>query len=577
VVTVPSVLPATPADFDVGASDAINTANEDPRIEALRRERGGLDAIPTLARGHWEINYIDDGDPAALAFVDGTSGEVENVWTGAQVIWPMARGYEGQFGHILNAPYVWIPLALIFFFGLFDFRRPKRLAHLDLLVLLSFGLSQLFFNNAEIGVSVPLAYPPLLYLLARMVWIGFKGGGAGLRPSVPTGWLLIAVLVLCGLRITANVVDSGVIDVGYAGVIGADRVTNGQQIYGDQIFPEENPYGDTYGPFNYLTYVPFELALPWSGEWDDLPAAHGAAIFIDLAAIVGLFVLGRRLRPGRTGRQLGVILAFTWVAYPYTDYVLQSNANDTLVGALLIWGLVGFHALGWRALAVALAAAAKFTPLVLVPLFATGSEGLAGRLEFKAKEGRLGRLRGVKLPQATVLRLAYFATVLVAILALLYVYPAIDPGLATTWDRTIGSQLDRESPFSIWGQVTALQPLQTLWTLAVVGFAASLALLPRKRSLVQAAALSAAVMIAVEISLEHWFYLYIPWFFGMLIAAIAPEPEEKPKEPRRSPRAPSGKRPRKKGVKGRGSVTQSPGPPRGGHRPGRRPPAQDEP
>jgi hypothetical protein len=544
VVTVPTVLPATPSDFDVGASDAINAANEDPRIEALRRERGGLDAIPTLARGHWEINYIDAGEPAALVFVDGTGGEVENVWTGSQVIWPMARGYEGQFGHILNAPYVWIPLALIFFFGLFDFRRPKRLAHLDLLVLLSFGLSQAFFNSADIGVSVPLAYPPLLYLLARMLWIGFKGGGVGLRPSVPTRWLLIAVLVLCGLRITANVVDSGVIDVGYAGVIGADRVTNGQQIYGDQVFPEENPYGDTYGPFNYLTYVPFELALPWSGEWDDLPAAHGAAIFIDLAAIVGLFFLGRRLRPGRTGRQLGVILAFAWVAYPYTDYVLQSNANDTLIGALLIWGLVGFHALGWRALAVALAAAAKFTPLVLVPLFATGSEGLAGRFEFKAKEGRLGRLRGVKLPQATALRLAYFVTVLVAILALLYVYPAIDPGLATTWDRTIGSQLDRESPFSIWGQVSWLEPLQTAWALAVVGFAASLALVPRQRSLVQVAALTAAVMIAVEISLEHWFYLYIPWFFGLLIAAIAPAPKEEAQPappPQREPKRAAGK------------------------------------
>ncbi len=71
----------------------------------------------------------------------------------------MARGYEGQFGHLLNAPYVWIPLALIFLIGLFDFRRPGRIAHLDLLVLLSFGVSHYFFNRGEIGVSVPLVYP----------------------------------------------------------------------------------------------------------------------------------------------------------------------------------------------------------------------------------------------------------------------------------------------------------------------------------------------------------------------------------------------------------------------------------
>ena len=74
----------------------------------------------------------------------------------------MARGYEGQFGHALNAWYVWIPLALLFFFGLFDFRRPWKLVHLDLLVLLCFGISHFFFNRGEIGVLVPLVYPPLL-------------------------------------------------------------------------------------------------------------------------------------------------------------------------------------------------------------------------------------------------------------------------------------------------------------------------------------------------------------------------------------------------------------------------------
>ena len=61
----------------------------------------------------------------------------------------MARGYEGQFGHALNAPWVWIPLALVFFLGLLDWRKPLRIAHLDLLVLLSFGVSQIFFNTGR--------------------------------------------------------------------------------------------------------------------------------------------------------------------------------------------------------------------------------------------------------------------------------------------------------------------------------------------------------------------------------------------------------------------------------------------
>ena len=110
--------------------------------------------------------------------VDGSSGDVRESWTGDQVAWPMARGYEGQFGHVLNAPYVWLPLCAIFLLGLVDWRRPWRIAHLDLLALLAFGVSHVFFNRGEIGVSVPLVYPVLAYLLARMLWLGFRGGAA---------------------------------------------------------------------------------------------------------------------------------------------------------------------------------------------------------------------------------------------------------------------------------------------------------------------------------------------------------------------------------------------------------------
>src|SRR3712207_6970813 len=39
-------------------------------------------------------------------------------------------------------------------------------------------------------------------------------------------------------------------------------------------------------------------------------------------------------------------------------------------------------------------------------------------------------------------------------------WPAIDPGLATFYDRTVGSQAGRDSPFSIWGQAPALEPIR---------------------------------------------------------------------------------------------------------------------
>lgn len=532
MVTVPSVLPGTPSDFSVSASEAINAANEDPQIVRLREEHVGAAAVPKVSPGIWEILYIVGDRHEAIVFVDGDSGEVTDAWTGeAQIAWPMTRGYDGQFGHLLNAPYVWIPLALGFFFGLFDFRRWRRIAHLDLLVMLSFGVSWIAFSEAEIGLSAPLVYPPLLYLLARMLWIGFRGEGIGLRPSAPVPVLLIAIALLIGGRIALNVVDSGVIDVGYAGVIGADRTTHGEPFYGEGAFPEDNPQGDTYGPLNYLIYVPFEAILPWDGNWGDLPAAHAASILFDLAAIVGLLVLGPQIRPRKEGGRLGVRMAFAWAAYPWTDFALQSNTNDALLAALLIWGLVGFKSLGWRAIALAMASAVKFVPLALVPLFAAGYEGLWGRLRFEGKGGIATRLRGL-LPAEVAVRLAYFGAVLIAVLAASFIYPTVDPGLATTWERTIETQLEREAPFSIWGQVPSLQPLQTLWMLAVTGFAASLVLIPRHRTLAQVAALATAVIIAVQISLEYWFYLYIPWFSGTLFAAISPEPQQKGIRPR---------------------------------------------
>ncbi len=552
---VPGGFPEAPDDYEVSGKEALAAADADPKILARKRSLGEDEeltaALSVEAVRVWEVGYFLDGEKVNLVVVDGASGEVTESWTGSAVDWPMARGKEGQFGHILNAPWIWGPLAAVFLLGLLDFRRWRKWVHLDLLVLLSFGVSQAFFNSAEIGVSVPLYYPPLLYLLARMLWIGFRGGGRegtaseGLRPSAPLWLLAVVVLGLVGLRLAANIADSGVIDVGYAGVVGADKITDAEPIYGEGSFPDNNPTGDTYGPANYFAYVPFEEALPWSGAWDNLPAAHAAAIFFDLATIVGLFALGRALvrrresgtgEPGevdeelvawRTGWRrlrprlpeptranvLGTTLVFAWVAYPYTTFAMQGNSNDALLSALLVWSLVLFASPAARGGLLGVASLAKFAPLALVPLYAAGERGI--------------RLRVPEFGRTVLRPLALFTLAFAAAAALLLAHPAVDPGLADFYDRTVKSQLDRESPFSIWGQAD-LEWLQTVLKLAVIALALAVAFVPRRRSLAQVAALSAAVIIGVEITLEHWFYLYIPWFLGaMLLAMVArPLPDE---------------------------------------------------
>jgi hypothetical protein len=278
------------------------------------------------------------------------------------------------------------------------------------------------------------------------------------------------------------VVDSNVIDVGYSGVIGADRIADGDQLYG-KAFSRQVQTGDTYGPVTYLAYLPFEQAMPWSGEWDDLPAAHGAAIAFDLLVLAGLIVLGRRLRAGPEGRRLGLALAYAWAAYPYTAFALESNSNDTLVALALVGAMLaltstrgpGRAALG-RGVALGLGAAAKFVP---------------------------------------------------------------DGGLSEVYDRTLAYQAGRSSPFSIWGQHASLDWLQAAVNVGALALAVAVAFLPRRRDAVQVAALAAAVVIALQLGVTHWFYLYVVWFTPLiLVAVMAPVREPVTEKQDGSPRPP---------------------------------------
>jgi hypothetical protein len=507
-LTSPTSETTPPRYFERSAREVKRIAARAPEVRAERRAGPLQPAAYTKGFGRWQVSFFRDGREVVQVQVDDGSGAVLEQWTGDQIAWSMARGYEGAFGRKLNAPYVWLPLCLLFLVPFVDLRRPLRLLHLDLLVLLGFGVSHVFFNRGEIGVSVPLVYPVLLYLLVRLLLAGFRprAGRGPLVPHMPVALLLIGVVFLTAFRIGLNVTDSNVIDVGYAGVIGADRIVDGDPLYGPG-FSDDVERGDTYGPLTYLLYVPFEQALPWSGAWDDLPAAHGAAIAFDLLALGGLFLLGRRLRRGREGLVLGAALAWAWSAYPYTAFALETNSNDTLVAVACVGALLALtvrrEALGGvaRGVAIAAGAAAKFAPLALAPLFVRAA----------APSGRHPRIG----------MLAYGAT-LVAVLAALVLPFLPDGGLRELYDRTLGYQAGRPSPFSIWGQVAALDWLQTVVKVGAVGLALLVGLAPRRRDARQVAALGGAVLIALQLTMTHWFYLYVVWFVPFaLVATLA--------------------------------------------------------
>lgn len=393
------------------------------------------------------------GTEVAQVQVDDRSGAVLAAWTGIQVAWPMARGRPGAFGrHAASLP-VWLAGLVLF---LLPFARPPwRMLHLDLLVLCSLSVSFAFFSTGNVRASVPLAYPPLLYLLARLVHLARHPP----RPISAPAWLGFGIVFLVGFRLGLQIVDANVIDVGYAGVIGAEALANGRELYG--AFPADNPRGDTYGPLLYLAYVPFELVLPWSGTWDDLPAAHAAAAAFDLACAGGLYLVGGRL------------LAYLWLACPFTLLIANSGANDALVGAIVL------AAVARRSGALTVAAGAvKFAPLVLLPLLV------------RTRRAALGA-----------------ALVLIAAVAMV---------LGTDfWDRAIRFQAERATPFSVWG----LYNLPSLQLAAQVAVAVATVVTARVKQ-ADRFAVSGALLLAVMLTAGHWFYLYLGWVLPVLLVAV---------------------------------------------------------
>jgi hypothetical protein len=506
-----------PAGYRLDATEVLNLAAADPRVKAeLRKHPTAVPYEYTKGEGTWQVSWFTGKGPTQReilqVYVDDASAKVTQVWTGFQVAWSMARGYPGAFGRRVNALYLWLPLCLFFIAPFLSLRRRPTLLQLDLLMLLGFSVSLAFFNHAEIGLSVPLVYPFLIYLIARMLGIAF-GKGIPRRPLhtwVPTNWLMFGVLFLLGLRIGLNVLNSNVIDVGYAGVIGADKLIHGHLLYG--AWPHDNAYGDTYGPVNYFAYVPFRLIFGWSGRWDALPAAHAAAIVFDLLTVAGLYLLGRRIR----GHSLGVILMYAWVAYPFTLWTLSSNTNDSLVAALVVLALLVIGSAPARGAVAALAGLTKFAPFALAPLLLRGV-------------GPRPRERSV-----AAYILAFGATVFVAMLPVI-----LNGDLSFFWHDSVAYQAHRVTPFSIWGLWGGLGFVQHLLEGMAVGLAILVAFVPTRRGLVEVAALGAAVLIALQLTANYWLYPYIVWFFPLVaVALFASHPERRPRALAPAPPAP---------------------------------------
>ena len=494
----------------------------------------------TYSLGTWTVNVFSGAaGEVATGNVDDATGAVTEAWTGPQVAWRMARGYKGAFGGTkINNPWIWLAFCAVFVIGLVDWRRVLSVRNADLLALVSLSVSLWFFNHGNVFAAMPLVYPPLLWVLARCLWVA-RGDRPSAGSAVWPVWVLVgATVFLAGFRVGLNIRASNVIDVGYSGVIGADRIWHGQSPYGH--FPQEddlkacgpadssgevrdriqtngrcetaNPLGDTYGPVAYLAYLPGYLLFGWSHKWDSLPSVHFTSILFDLLALLGLGVVGRRLG----GPRVGAAAAFAWAAWPFTQYASNSNTNDMIGPALMIWGFLALTSGFTRGAVVALSGWTKFAALVALPLWTGYPEA--------------------RRPRPVLFALLGFVVTTVVVFFPLFFEPSLPHAVHVFYDRTVKFQIGRDSPFSIWDwrqyHAKGLPDLHLLQrALQVVLLAGALALFwfPRRRSPLRMAALTAAVLIGFELVLTHWFYLYLPWFFPFVVLAlIAPVPGDAP-------------------------------------------------
>ena len=497
-----------PLHFTASAAQAMKAAEGSPAIQSLHRSLHPLTVVPFVWRSldpYWYVVFTYRGKIVADANVS-PDGKLVGAWTGAQALAPYTHG---NFSSVLDTSLVLVPFSLLFLLPFLDPRRLRRLLHLDALVVLAFLISYLLLAHGHLEPAVWMAYPPLIYLLVRLLVVGLgkrtRSTAGRLAPLLSVRTLALGLPLLLIARIAVSLTGHQEIDVGYESVVGAFRILHHMPIY----WPDPN-HGDTYGPITYLAYVPFELLFPWTGSLSNLHAADAAAILFDLGTVLALVALGRRLRSGAEGTRLGLIFAWAWAACPFTVIGLIVHTNDGLIALVTVLVLLVLARPAASGALLGLAAAAKFSPAGLLPL-------LAGP-----------RRRGVK--GALIFTASFGAVVAVSILA--WLPPG---GLGYFWHRTIGYQMTRLDVFSPWALHPGLHPVQTVMEVLALALAGVVAFLPGERSLPRVAALAGAVTIVIQLPAQHWFYYYILWFLPLLLVALlvpespaalrAPDPE----------------------------------------------------
>lgn len=447
---------------------------------------------PDLARmgTRWMIEFHDESSdgPRFYATIDPETSEV-TVQGGGLVVMPGERSIA--IDHMARW-WVWLPFSLAF---LVCVACAPAAGAGRLLLLPLVGVSAAFvltFLNLVPHGHVRSGNLLLLGLAFCSLVAGAAAWWRASRRAIPTGiargrwqwWAALAfgasMLLVVGIASLEQPID-----VALATHYGAFLMREGQPVYGNTVdFRNIVSHADTYGPVTYMPYIPGSFLSDRAG----LPALWTGVIL----ALVGAGVIALAVRSA--GRGTMAWSAAAWLTCPPVSIGVVVGNNDVLVGALVAATILALNSPLLRGVFVALAAGAKFLPLIALPAVAC--------------HDRNRRSARVTVATAAVTLVVVFAIGLRGI------------GLFDEfWDRAIVFQMRRTPLESVWGLMGV--PRLRYIVLAGAAALAVASLRTRRGDVVQSTCLLVASATALVIaSLPHYWGTYVTWLVPPVLVAI---------------------------------------------------------
>jgi len=394
-----------------------------------------------------------------------------------------------------------------------------RLRNLDVLAATTLVIPVVLLQHGYLEGSALGALPGLGCLLLRCSWRGL-GQHAAATLSTPLFELLtqrwqpeqrvrvlrMLLVALALVFVMVGVSSPNAVDVAYAAMEGATRIVHGLLPYGHM--PGDVVHGDTYPILSYALYVPLAWVAPVDSIFSSVDGALTIAVLAALVTAVALFrsAAGPRISSRRRApdaEAAGLRSALTWLSFPPLLIIASTGTTDVVLAAMLAFAVLLWRRPGASMALLAVAGWFKLTPFALVPVW-------------------LAPLRGRRLATAIAALVAVSAATIGLVVALGGIH---GPAMML---HAVAFQLNRSSLQSPWVAlgITSFQPIGQACVLALIAAAAVRLLRAPELAADNAriAALSAAILIALQLVANYWAFLYLAWIVPLIgLSLFAPD------------------------------------------------------